>query len=302
MGGRTVIEGTASNALPKQAGKSLNRRASRLPGLVSYALLHLLLLIGSIIMIVPFLWMISTSLKSLNDIYVFPPIWIPDEILWSNYSYLFKNAPWGLYFFNTTKITLLVILGHLLTCSMGAYAFARLRFPGRDFIFMLYLGTIMIPYQVTMIPTFKIIKALGWLNTHYALIIPGLFSVFGTFLLRQFMLSFPKELEQSAMIDGCGYPRIFWHLILPNTKPALITLSILAFMGTWNDFLGPLIYLNSDKLKTLTLGLATFQGTYTIQWSFLMAGAVIVTLPVLLIYAFAQRYFVEGITMSGLKE
>ncbi|SFM38881.1 multiple sugar transport system permease protein [Paenibacillus sp. 1_12] len=266
------------------------------------AVLYLILMAGSVAMIVPFLWMISTSLKSSNEMYMFPPIWIPKQILWANYSYMFQNAPWGLYFFNTVKITLFVIIGQLVTSSMGAYAFARLRFPGRDAMFLMFLGTMMIPYQVTMIPIFKIIKLLGWLDTHYALIIPGLFSAFGTFLLRQFMLTIPKELEQSAMIDGCGYPRIFWHVILPNTKPALTTLAIFAFMGTWNDFLAPLIYINSDQLKTLSLGLATFQGTYTNQWSYLMAGAVIVTMPVLIMYACAQRYFVEGITMTGLKE
>ncbi len=189
-----------------------------------------------------------------------------------------------------------------IVCSMGAYAFSRLKFAGRDALFLLILGTMMIPYHVTMIPTFKIMKELGWLNTHQALIVPALFSPFGIFLLRQFFLTIPKELEQAAMIDGCGYPRIFWHVIVPNAKPALTTLAIFIFMGTWNDFLGPLIYLNDDKLKTLTLGLATFQGTYTTQWNYMMAGALIVLLPVLLVYSFAQRYFVEGIAMSGMKE
>ncbi|PZE20651.1 carbohydrate ABC transporter permease [Paenibacillus xerothermodurans] len=253
-------------------------------------------------MIIPFFWMISSSLKSLNEMYAFPPVWIPGRLLWENYIYMFNSAPWGKFLLNTTKITLLVVVGQLLTCSMGAYAFARLKFPGRDALFTVYLATMMIPYQVTMIPTFKIIKSLGWLNTHNALIVPALFSAFGTFLLRQFFLTLPKELEQSAMIDGCSFPQIYRHIMLPNAKPALVTLAIFIFMGTWNDFLGPLIYINKLELKTLTLGLATFQGTYTTQWNYMMAGAVIVTLPVLLVYFLAQRHFVEGVVMSGIKE
>jgi multiple sugar transport system permease protein len=266
------------------------------------SLLHLLLILGSIVMIIPFFWMLSSSLKTLNEMYVFPPIWIPNRFLWQNYVYMFNSAPWGIFLWNTVKITFFVVLGHLITGSMGAYSFARLNFPGRNVLFTIYLSTMMIPYQVTMIPTFKIIKMLGWLNTHYALIVPAFCSAFGTFLLRQFFLTIPKELEQAAMIDGCSYPRIYWHIMLPNSKPALVTLAIFTFMGTWNDFLGPLIYINKLELKTLTLGLATFQGNYTTQWNYLMAGAVIVTLPVLIVYFLAQKYFVDGVVMSGLKE
>jgi multiple sugar transport system permease protein len=265
-------------------------------------LTHLFLIAGSLVMVVPFLWMLSSSLKTVNQMYLFPPVWIPTPFIWSNYTYMFQSAPWGLFFFNTLKITFFVVLGQLIFCSMAAYAFARLKFPGRDFMFTVYLATMMIPFQVTMIPVFKIIKTFGWLNTHYALIVPALFSAFGTFMLRQCLLTMPKELDQSAMIDGASYPQIYWHIMLPNIKPALTTLAVFTFMGTWNDFLGPLIYINKLELKTLTLGLATFQGTYTTQWTYLMAGTVIVTIPVLLVYVFAQRYFVEGIVMSGLKE
>ncbi|MBJ6361396.1 carbohydrate ABC transporter permease [Paenibacillus sp. GCM10012307] len=266
------------------------------------ALLHLLLIVGSISMMLPFIWMVSSSLKNANELYAVPPIWIPQKWLWQNFVYMFEHAPWGIYFLNTTKITLIVIVGQLIVCSMGAYAFSRLNFKGRDALFFLILCTTMIPYHVTMIPTFKIMKSLDWINTHKALIVPALFSPFGIFLLRQFFLTITKELEQAAMIDGCSYPRIFWHVILPNAKPALTTLAIFIFMGTWNDFLAPLIYLNDDGLKTLTLGLASFQGTNTTQWNYMMAGALIVMLPILIVFAFAQRYFVEGITMSGMKE
>ncbi len=269
---------------------------------VKSALLHAAMLVLSLLMVVPFLWMISTSLKSVNEMYLIPPSWIPAEIMWSNYVYMLESAPWLLYFYNTAKVTFFVVLGQVVVCSMAAYGFARLKFPGRDALFLLLLGTMMIPYHVTMIPTFQILRKLGWLDTHYALIVPALFAAFGVFLLRQFFLTIPKELEQAAMIDGCGYFRIFIHVIMPNAKPALTTLAIFTFMSTWNDFLGPLIYLNSDHLKTLTLGLATFQGTYTNQWNYMMAGSLIVSLPILIVYAFAQRYFVEGIVMSGLKE
>jgi len=266
------------------------------------ASVHLILIVGSISMMLPFLWMISSSLKSTSEIYAVPPIWIPDKWLWKNFVHMFESAPWDIYFLNTTKVTLLVVIGQLIVCAMGAYAFARLNFKGRDPLFFLILCTTMIPYHVTMIPTFKIMKELDWINTHQALIVPALFSPFGIFLLRQFFVTIPRELEQAAMIDGCSYPRIFWHVILPNAKPALTTLAIFVFMGTWNDFLAPLIYLNDDSLKTLTLGLASFQGTNTSQWNYMMAGALIVMLPLLLVFAFAQRYFVEGITMSGMKE
>jgi len=285
----------ATTRTQTREGSSVTRQSRRI-------LLHACLVVLSLAMVFPFFWMVSSSLKNTNDLYAVPPVLFPRHLLWSNYVYMFTSAPWGVYFFNTVKITVLVVLGQLITCSMAAYAFARLRFPGRDLIFAVYLGTIMIPYTVTMIPLFKIIKTLGWVNTHYALIVPALTSAFGTFLLRQFFLNLPQELEQAAMIDGCGYPRIFWHIILPNSRAALAALAIFTSLGTWNDFLTPLIYINSDQLKTLTLGLATFQGTYTTQWSYLMAGTVIVTLPMILIFLAAQRQFVQGVAMSGLKE
>jgi multiple sugar transport system permease protein len=264
--------------------------------------LHIILIVCSFIMILPFLWMISSSLKTQTEMFAFPPHWIPKVILWKNYVYMLQSAPWGIYFFNTVKITVSVVVGQLIFCSMAAYAFARLKFPGRDIIFLIVLGTMMVPYQVTMIPTFKIIKELGWLNTHLALIVPPLFNAFGIFLLRQFFLTIPKELEEAAKIDGCSYPRIFWSIILPISKPALTTLAIFTFMSQWNDFLAPLIYITDDRLKTLTLGLATFQGTHVTQWNYLMAGSLIVLIPVLVVFIFAQRYFIEGIVMSGLKE
>lgn len=275
--------------------KPLKRRISRF-------VLHTVLIIGSISMLVPFFWMISSSLKHNNELFSIPPTFIPKEVAWENYAYMFQAAPWVRYFLNTLWITFATIVGQLVICSMAAYAFARLKFKGKTGVFYAYIGTMMIPFQVVMIPQFKIVNALGMNNSHASLIALGIFNVFGTFLLRQFFLSIPKELEESAKIDGCSYPRIYWEIILKNSKPALMTLIIMTFMSTWNDFLRPLIFLNSDKLWTLSMGLDKFQGTYVTQWNQLMAGSLITMIPVLVLYIFAQRFFVEGIVMSGMKE
>lgn len=270
--------------------------------LVYKAVIHAVLIVLSITMLVPFLWMISSSLKTTQEMFASPPTWIPRYVAWENYAYMIQAAPWLRYFANTFFISALTIAGQLVTCSMAAYAFARLRFKGRNLIFLIYLGTMMIPFQVVMIPQFKIVKILGLVNTHWSLIVPGIFNAFGTFLLRQFFLTIPKDLEEAAKIDGCGYPRIFWEIVIKNSKPAIITLVVFTFMNTWNDFQRPLIFLNDDSLWTLSMGLAKFQGTYVTQWNQMMAGALITMVPVLVLYIFAQKYFVQGIVMSGLKE
>lgn len=248
-----------------------------------------------------FLWMISSSLKDVQELYAIPPYWIPKHVAWENYVYMFEQAPWFVYFGNTIFITVFTILGQLITCSMAAYAFARLNFKGKNILFIIYLGTMMIPFQAVMIPQFKIIKYMGLIDTKSSLVAVGIFNAFGTFLLRQFFLTIPKELEEAAKIDGCSYPRIFWEVILKNSKPALMTLIIFTFMNTWNDFLRPLIFINSEEKWTLAMGLAQFQGTYVSQWNQMMAGALISMLPILLVYIFAQKYFVQGIVMSGIK-
>lgn len=265
-------------------------------------ILHILLILGSIFMLIPFFWMISSSLKTNGDLFAMPPIIFPENPAWENYSYMLSAAPWTRYFFNTAFITVMTIIGQIVTCSMGAYAFARLNFKGKNIMFYVYLGTMMIPFQVVMIPQFKIVNFLGLNDTHASLIVLGIFNAFGTFLLRQFFLTIPKELEEAAKIDGCGYARIYWEVIMKNSKPAITTLVIMTFMYTWNDFLRPLIFLNDDTLWTLSMGLAKFQGTYVTQWNQLMAGSLITMLPILIVYLFAQKYFVEGIVMSGMKE
>ena len=262
---------------------------------------HAILILCSISMLIPFLWMISSSLKDVQELYAIPPYWIPKHVAWENYVYMFEQAPWFVYFGNTIFITVFTILGQLITCSMAAYAFARLNFKGKNILFIIYLGTMMIPFQAVMIPQFKIIKYMGLIDTKSSLVAVGIFNAFGTFLLRQFFLTIPKELEEAAKIDGCSYPRIFWEVILKNSKPALMTLIIFTFMNTWNDFLRPLIFINSEEKWTLAMGLAQFQGTYVSQWNQMMAGALISMLPILLVYIFAQKYFVQGIVMSGIK-
>lgn len=284
-------------APPLVIARRIQRKKFPVAGLFA----HLALAFGGLCMIIPFLWMLSTSLKSDQQAYIFPPIWIPDPVMWSNYQTVWEALPFDRFLLNSAIVSILVTLGQLLTCSMGAFAFARLRFPGREKLFLLYLGTMMIPFQVTMIPVFILVKYFKWLDTYQGLIVPCLFSAYGTFLLRQFFMSIPSELEDAAKIDGCSYWRIFWNIVLPLSKPALATLGIFVFMWSWNNFLWPLLITNTLEMKTLPLGLAYFLGQYTIYWNLLMAGTTIALVPVLVVFFFAQRYFVEGITLTGLK-
>jgi len=268
---------------------------------LKHAILHGALILGGITMIGPFLWMLSTSLKTDQQAYLFPPEWIPRPIMWSNYTVIWEALPFDRFFLNSIIVALCVTLGQLITCSLGAFAFARLRFPGREKVFLLYLATLMVPFQVTMIPIFILIRQLRWLDTYQGLIVPAVFSPYGTFLLRQFFLTIPRELEDAAKIDGCGYFRIYWQIILPLSKPALATLGIFVFMHSWNNFLWPLLIVNSLSMKTLPLGISYLLGQYTVYWNLLMAGSTIALLPILVVFFFAQRYFIEGITLTGLK-
>lgn len=281
--------------------RSERTRSARARRHVTGAVTHVFLLFFSALMLAPFVWMILSSFKSDAEILSLPVTWIPRQWHPENYISTLEYAPWGTYFFNTALVTVLTVVGQLVVASMAAYAFARLNFKGRDAMFIVYLSTMMLPYQVTMIPMFKIIRTLGWMDTLTSLIVPGLFSVFGVFMLRQFFLSIPSELEDAAKIDGCNYPRIFWEVVIKNSKPALVTLTLFIFMGTWNDFLRPLLYLNDKELWTLSLGLSKFKGQYTSMWSSMMCGAVITILPILCVFFFAQKYFIEGIVTSGLK-
>ena len=258
--------------------------------------------LGGVTMVLPFIWMLSTSLKTTTQSMAFPPEWIPEPFVWDNYTRIADFMPFFLFLYNSVKIAFFVVFGTLLTCSLAGYAFAKLRFPGRKPLFLVLLATMMIPSEVTLIPVFVIMKYIGWINTHYALIVPAFFgSVFGTFLLRQFFLGIPNELEDAARIDGCTPWGIYWRIMLPLAKPSLATLAIFSFMGTWNDFMRPLIYLSDMTKMTLPVGLALLANHQDIRIPLIMAGAVLSLLPILILYVFGQKYFVRGIALTGIK-
>jgi multiple sugar transport system permease protein len=256
-------------------------------------------------MVVPFLWMVTTSLKPSGTEFAYPPQLLPRDLDWSNYTRLFTLVPFGRYFLNTAVVAGLIVLGQLLICSMAAYGFARLNFIGRDAIFVLYLATMMIPFQVTLIPSFLLVFRLGWVNTYQGLIVPGISSAFGIFLLRQAFLGVPRDYQDAARLDGASEWRIFAEIFLPLNGPALATLGVFAFMGAWTDLLWPLLIARDQHLRTLELGLAYFNASSSAfrqtNWPLVMAASVVVMLPVLVVYTLAQRYFVRGIALSGVK-
>src|SRR5690349_3582269 len=264
-------------------------------------LLYLLLIAGGLVMIVPFVWMLSTSLKSGEYVLTMPPQWIPQPATLDSYRRIFELYPVGRMLLNSLLVAGLTTLGQLVTCSMAAYAFARLKFRGHNAVFLLYLATMMVPFQVTITPLFIMMRIFGWINTYQGLILPGVFSAFGTFLLRQAFMTIPTEYEEAAYMDGASPLTIFLRIILPLSKPALATLSVFAFMGSWNSFMWPLFIVREETLMTLPVGLATLQGRWLTEWNLVMAGAVITVLPMLLLYLFAQKYLVQGYVMSGLK-
>jgi multiple sugar transport system permease protein len=283
-------------------GKIVNHSQKRsTKKIVSKTLTYALLLLLALSMLIPFLWMVSTSFMNDLEVYQFPPKFIPNKFLWSNYREALTMLPFGRFFINTIIITLGSVIGQLLVCSMAAFAFARLQFRWRDKIFALYLSTMMIPAIVTMIPTFLIINAFGWMNTYWALVTPLINSVWGIFLLRQFFLTIPKELEDAARVDGASPFTIYWKIILPLAKPALATIAIFAFMSTWKDFLWPLVVTNQMQMRPVEVGIAMFHSLHSTKWPYQMAAAVVVMLPIIVIFAFTQRYFIRGITLTGLK-
>ena len=265
------------------------------------------LIVGSITMVLPFIWMLSTSLKSYSSVFIFnikDVQWIPNPVYWRNYIDVWKVVPFARFYLNSLFITGCVTLGQLFTSALAAYSFARLRFPGRDKLFFAYLATMMIPGSVTMIPVFALMRIFGWIDSYKALILPAVFTAYGTFLLRQFFLTIPRDLEDAAKIDGCGLWGIFWHVILPLSKTALATLTIFVALGNWVSFMWPLLVTNSIEKRTLPIGLAYFQELYQHaqpNWGLLMAGSVIATIPLIIIFVFNQRFFVEGVKLQGIK-
>lgn len=259
------------------------------------------LIILSITMLIPFFWMISTSLMGELEVYSYPPKFIPDKIMWNNYIDAFKILPFDRYFINSIIVTLLSVVGQLVTCSMAAFAFSRMNFKGRNLIFGIYISTMMIPAIVTLIPSFLIINTFGWMNSYWALITPLLTSVWGIFLLRQFFQTIPKDYEDAARIDGAGDFIIYSKIILPISKPALATLAVFSFMGTWKDFLWPLIVTNSNEMRTVEVGIAMYHSLHSTNWPYQMAAAVVVMMPIIIIFFFMQKYFIKGISLSGVK-
>lgn len=270
---------------------------------LSKVIIYLLCLAVSAVMLIPLLWLVRSSFMGLKQIFVFPPQWIPDPWHWDNYPKALTTIPFFRYFLNTMTILVPSVIGTVATSALAAYGFARLRWPGRDIVFNILMTTLMLPYAVTLIPTFLMWAKLGLINTYWPLVLPSWFGggIFFIFLLRQFFMTLPTELDEAATIDGANPLQIFWHIIIPLSRPALITVAIFSTLGAWNDFLGPLIYLNDSRQYTLALGLAEFTGLYTSQWHLLMAAATVVLLPVLILFFVAQRYFIEGIALTGSK-
>ena len=277
-------------------------RISIRPGTVA---LHAGLILGSVIMVGPFVWLVLAALKDLDEIYRVPPTWIPEQFHWDNFRKSLTALPsisFGRAYLNSGIISIGIVLGTLLTSSMAAYAFAKLRFAFRDVIFAAFLAVMMVPDIVTLIPKYLMIREFGWLDTRWALIVPGmLLNPFGVFLLRQFMLTVPRELEEAAIIDGAHRWQIYWRVVLPQVGPALSALGILTFVGKWNEFFAPLIYLSNPRNFTVPLVLNLFRGQYVTDLPLMMAGTVIAFLPLLIVYIAGQKYIIEGITLTGIK-
>lgn len=266
--------------------------------------LHLMLVLGSAFVLVPFLWTLSTSLLSVQEIYQIPKKWIPNPPRFENYVHVLTQIPFGLYYYNTLKITLLNIAGTLLSCSFVAFAFARMNFPLKSALFILVISTTMIPVQVLIIPRFVLFRSFGWLQTHLPLIVPAFFGeAFGIFLFRQFYLTIPLELDQAAKIDGCTWFGIYWRIVLPLSKAVVGIVGVFTFIQVWRDFFSPLIYISSSKLYTISLGLMGFYNGMDVEWHWMMAASVLALVPPLLIFFLGQKYFLEGaVVHTGLKQ
>jgi multiple sugar transport system permease protein len=265
-------------------------------------LVFLLLLSGSILFLFPLFWMISTSLKSNEQVYTVPTVWIPNPIVWENYPNALSKMPFWIFLRNSVITSAIPVFGAVLSASMVAYSFARVEWPGRDMWFVVLISSMMLPGQVTMIPLYVLYSNLGWINTFLPLIVPWFFGgAFYVFMLRQFFIGIPMDLTDAAFIDGAGHLSIWWRIILPLSKPALATVAIFTFLFTWNDFLGPLLYLTREELYTLQIGLQYFREQYAVAWQELMAASTVVLMPTVAIFFLGQRYFVQGITLTGIK-
>jgi ABC-type glycerol-3-phosphate transport system permease component len=270
--------------------------------ILDYGVSYSVLVFFALISLFPFFWMVSTAFKDKKSVFIYPPEWIPDPIVFDNFRNVWEKVNFGVYLGNTAFITVILLVSQLLFCSMAAYGFSRISFPGRDIIFVIFLGSLMIPQIVTMIPLYLLVKTLGWLDTFKAVIVPSMFgNAFGVFFLRQFFLTIPKDFEDAARIDGAGVIRTFVTIILPMASSALVTLGVLTFVNAWNNFQWPLVVLNSPDKQVISVAIANLQGRFTSDWTGMMAGALITLAPILLIFVIAQKYFVQSIHMSGFK-
>lgn len=274
---------------------------SKKQSVLGRVIIYALLLMIAFIMLIPFVWMLSASIKLNKDVFTFPMTWIPQDPQWGNYATIWTKIPLGTFTFNTFKLTIIVTLLQVFTSSFAAYAFAKLHFKGRDALFLGYIATIAVPWQAYMVPQFMMMRTFHLNNTHLAIICLQAFSAFGVFLMRQFYESIPDELCEAARIDGLSEYGIWWRIMLPLSKPAISTLVIFTFVNTWNDFLGPLIYLTDTKLKTIQLGLRMFITQYSSDYNLIMAASVVSLIPVLIVFLSLQKYFVQGVATAGLK-
>jgi multiple sugar transport system permease protein len=287
-----------SGKAPGIKNVTLNYRSSR--GITQFVV-YLFLIITAFTMLVPFAWMLSSSLKLNKDVFTFPMQWIPENPRWQNYADIWRKIPLLTFILNTAKLSVIVTGLQLLSSSFAAYAFAKLRFPGRKVLFLGYIATIAVPWQAYMVPQFIMMRAMGLNNTHLSIICLQAFSAFGVFMMKQFYESVPDELREAARIDGLNEYGIWLRIMLPLSKPALSTLTIITFVNTWNDFLGPLIYLTRTNLKTIQIGLRAFISQYSSEYGLIMAASVVALIPVLMIFLSLQRYFVQGVASTGLK-
>jgi multiple sugar transport system permease protein len=261
------------------------------------------LILISLMFIIPFIWLIRSSLMNLSQIFTMPPEWIPAPFQWDNFRRALTVLPFDTFFTNTIIIVISVLIGTVVTSSVAAFGFSRIKWKGRDTVFAILMTSMMLPAAVTIIPSFLGWQMLGFYDTYYPLIVPAYFGggIFNIFLLRQFYLTIPRDFDEAAFVDGANYFQIYIKIIFPLSRSAIIVVALFSFLGSWNDFMGPLIYLKSDKLFTLALGLQMFQGSYTAQWDLLMAASAAVVLPCVIVFLIGQRYFLEGITLTGLK-
>lgn len=268
---------------------------------IGAVLRYILLILVTVATLLPLVWMLSASFKLDSEVFSIPIKWIPETFHWENYLKIWEKIPFALFTWNSAKLTVVVTLIQLLTCSFAAYGFTKCHFKGRDTLFLCYVATIAIPWQVFMLPQYTMMQKVGLVDTHLGYILIQSFAAFGVFLLRQFYLGIPDELLEAARIDGLSEYGSYFRIVLPLAKPAMATLAIFTFVTIWNDFMGPMIYFNSEKNKTIPLGIRMFLGQYSTEYQLIMAASVVSLIPVLIMYVFCQRYFVQGIATSGLK-